>query len=84
MEMQSLLFIWLQKKACGSDEFLLHVLTQFYVGVGRFYFYSSKILMGCISLTQSQMTLFLNVMPVSEGELKNSGKLQAKCLVILR
>lgn len=59
-----------------------HVFTQFYLGVRRFY--SSKSLMGCISLTQHQMTLLLNVTPVSGTELKNSGKLQAKCLVILR
>lgn len=61
-----------------------HVFPQFYLEVGRVYFYFSKILRGCISLTQRQMTLLLNVMPVSGTELKNSGKLQAKCLVILR
>lgn len=61
-----------------------HVFTRFYLGVGRFYFCSSKILIGCISLIQHQMTLLLNVMPVSGTELKNSGKLQAKYFMILR
>lgn len=51
-----------------------YVFTESYLEIGRFYFYSSKSLMGCISLTQCQMTLLLNVMPMSETELKNSGK----------
>lgn len=49
-----------------------------------FNFYSLKVLLACISLTQPWMTLLLNVMSVSGTELRTWESCTQKCLVILR